>query len=46
MIPGDKVTVVNDESEQVNSAGLGIQLPLLWHVTLRVVSELLVELIR
>ena len=42
MIPGDTVTVGNDESKQVNSAGLGIQLLLLWHVTLRVVS--LVEL--
>ena len=34
-VPGG--IVVNDE--QVNSAGLGVQFPLLWHVTLRTCSS-------
>ena len=33
----DGTVVVNDE--QVKSAGSGIQLPLLWHVTLRACSS-------
>ena len=36
-IPGG--TVVNDEQDLMNSAGSGIQLPLLWHVTLRICSS-------
>ena len=33
-------TVVDSCDEQVKSAGSGIQLPLLWHVTLRVCSSI------
>ena len=35
-VPGSVVNVVD---EQVNLAGFGIQLPLLWHITLRMFSS-------
>ena len=43
-IPGDTVTVVNGEQELMKSVGLGIQLPLLWHVTLRTTSSVVLML--
>ena len=39
-IPGG--TVVNDEQDLIKSAGLGIQLPLLWHITMRISSSVVI----